>query len=148
MRFGIWGTSTVFLIIFLVMLNTSQSLPSEKVDELFQGIDANVNKDLNLTDANLTKFVGYTVSGIVKEFHGGYYLASWFNTFLPPMIMDNLTLITFLIILALISPLLFYLFLIAVFIVLETKNWLKKRNTKEFIKTQYNTHYNENGKGR
>lgn len=131
MRFGIWGISTIVLIIFLVLLNTSQSLPSEKVDELFQDIDANVNEDLNLTDTNLSKFVGYTVSGIVKEFHGGYYLASWLNTFLPSIIMDNLTLIIFLVILALIAPLLFHLFLIAVFIVLETKNWLKKR--RKFI---------------
>ena len=127
MRFGIYSIGLIFLIIFLVLINSSQNPSNSKIDQIFEGVDANVIKDLNTSDANLSKFMKYTVSGVIKEFHGGYYFAAWLNTFLPRIVMDNLILIIFLIILALIAPLLWYVFLALVFIVLETRAWFKKR---------------------
>lgn len=88
MRIGLWGFAFAMFCLFLIMINSFDD-SAERIDTLFEGIDANLS-DANFSgDANLTKFARYTAQGIVKEFHGTYYLAAFINPHLPLWFIGN-----------------------------------------------------------
>ena len=128
MRVGLWGTGLIFAIIFLTIINYSGISP-EKIDLVFEGIDVNVMSEIdqNISDVNLGKFAKYTVKGILEEMHGFYYLVSWANPMLPEWIVPNLGLILFLILLAFISPVLFYGAVTVVIVAQYIKEKINKR---------------------
>lgn len=132
MRIGLFSIGTLIFLIFLVIINSTPITPQE-VDIAFENVDVNTlsKLDANISDANLGKFVKYTAKGVVDEFHGGYYFVSWLNTILPPMIIDNLELILILVVLAMVSPVLFYGFLLIVAIVMITHEKIKERRSEK-----------------
>lgn len=132
MRIGIAGIGTFLFLLFLIFINYSEVGP-QKIDTIFEELDANVfdKMDQNVNDANLGQFIKYTAKGIGNELHGSYYLASWFNTFLPSWVIENLELLLVLTILSFIAPVIFYgaLTLIVVFMIIYEKvsEWRKRK---------------------
>jgi hypothetical protein len=107
MRFGIIGLGSFILLFVFIILNSTTISP-EEVDMIFESVDSNSfsNPDINYSeDANLSKFIKYTGSGIVREFHGTYYLVSWINTFLPEWLTENKELFLYGAILVFLAPL-------------------------------------------
>ena len=106
MRFGIFSIVTILFIMFLLVI--LQGTPSsEDIDSIFDTLDVNTfsKLDQNLTmDANLSKFVKYSVKGFGNELHGTYYLASWARTWLPDWLVANSELVVILAILLILSP--------------------------------------------
>ena len=145
MRFGVMGLATFFLIFFLIIINSSE-VPSEKIDSIFEGIDQNNFVDQNFSsDTNLSKFIKYTGQGIIKEVHGGYYLASWLNTVLPIWVIENKEILTVLAILALCAPIigviLNYVILIALAILIvvwDKVKEIRKANTEKRLEDTHN----------
>ena len=91
MRVGIFGISSIVLLFCFIIINSS-SISPEKIDAMFEGVDYNAfsDPDLNFSDdVNLSKGIKLIGSGMIKEFHGTYYIASWFNTLLPPWIFEH-----------------------------------------------------------
>lgn len=108
MRFGLYSLSLIIVLICFVILNTT-NIPPETIDTTFESIDSNSfsNPDVNFSsDANLSKAIGLIGSGIVKEFHGTYYLASWINPFLPQWLLENKDVLIWVIALLIFAPLL------------------------------------------
>lgn len=103
MRFGLFGLGFAFFVIFMVLISTS-NIGEERIDTIFENLDSNFSDNNYSNDANLSKFVKYTISGILDEFHGTYYFAAWIGPQLPRWLVDNKELLTVVVILALASP--------------------------------------------
>ena len=131
MRFGVWGVFTFLLLVFLYIVNLGV-ISNDEVDEIFVGLDVNSldSIDQNISDANFGSFVKYTVKGFSNEVHGGYYFAAWLNSFLPEWVLANLDLLILLFFLGLVAPVLFYGFLLAVAVVMMSREWLVERKKR------------------
>jgi len=118
MRFGLFSIASFVLLLFLIIINTAPSIPPEKIDQTFETIDTNTFDKNFSTDANLSNFIKYTGKGIAQEFHGGYYLASWANTWFPSWLTQNTDLLVACAILVLVAPLLAVVLHFALLIIL------------------------------
>ena len=127
-----------FLIIFLIMINTS-NFSEEEVDTMFEGIDANFSDANYSTDANLSNFIKYTVKGVTNEFHGTYYLAAWISPYLPRWLLENADLLATLAILVILSPAIAVIVKLILLIFLALTMWtmeqIKKRRKKNEKRT-------------
>ncbi len=138
MRIGLMTTGIAFLIIFLIMINTS-NFSEEKVDTMFEGIDANFSDTNYSTDQNLSNFIKYTVKGVLNEFHGTYYLAAWISPHLPRWLLENADLLATLAILVILSPLIAVIVKLILLIFLALTMWtmeqIKKRRKRNEKRT-------------
>jgi len=141
MRIGIISISSICLLVFFIILNTTNIQP-EKVDSILEGIDYNTfsNPDVNFSsDTNLSKFIKYTGSGVINELHGTYYLVSWINTFLPKWLIENKELFIYGAIIVFCAPLIAVVlnYVILCFLALcliiwdRIKNWKNNKNIKQ-----------------
>lgn len=130
MRFGIWSIFIFLCLIFLLVMNYTP-IDDEEIDRIFLDIDQNKMERIDVEgDSDLNKFVRLTARGIAQEIHGGYYLTKWINRFLPSWFVENLDLILILIVLAMISPILFYGGIILIALVLILREKIKERRRK------------------
>lgn len=126
-----WSVGIIFALFFLILINQTDFSDAE-IDAVFEGIDQNTMERIEVKgDSDLNQFIRYTAKGMAQEFHGGYYLVKWINGFLPELLVDNLNLILLLIVLAIVSPVIFYGTLTVLVLVMVAKEiWTNRRRRK------------------
>ncbi len=138
MRLGLFSMATIIFAFCLIVINTS-SIPPEKIDVLFEELDYNVfsGPDINFSnDANLSNFIKYSGSGLVREFHGTYYFAAWVNTLLPEWIVENKDYFVYGVVLIMLAPLIAVVlnYVVLLFLALCLVVWEKMKSKRGEIK--------------
>ena len=136
MRIGLMSIGLSLLIIFIIIINTS-NVSEEKIDTIFEDIDGNFSDTNYSTDQNLSNFVKYTAKGIANELHGTYYLAAWISPYLPRWLLENADLLATLAILVILSPVIAVIVKLILLIFLALTMWtmeqIKKRREKKWL---------------
>lgn len=140
MRIGLMGFAISMLIIFIIIINTS-NISEEEIDTIFENLDANISDANYSTDTNLSNFVKYTVKGVTNEFHGTYYFAAWISPYLPNWLLENGELLAILVILVITAPVIAVIVKLILLIFLALTMWTweqikKRRQTKWLQKNQ------------